>query len=705
MSDERAPILDIQESDYFHLSDSFIEDFKDRQPKWGPVGYITYKRTYARPLDTGETEEYWQTCQRVVEGVYTIQKWHQHRSQLPWSDSKAQASAQEMYRLMWGFKFLPPGRGLWMMGADYVRKNGGAALNNCAFVSTAGIGYEDTIVDGQMMNSSFFGKDTRFSDPFTFLMDMSMLGVGVGGDTLGAGKVTILEPRKRVPQFTLSGSFQLSDEQPPKVHVVPDSREGWVNLIRRVLESYVGNDVWPSFIDYTNVRRAGEPIKSFGGVAAGPEPLQRCVEEIQKILDPLIGQPITSEAIVDLFNVIGVCVVSGNVRRSAEIMLGKPDDDAFMNLKNPDTNADKLMSHRWASNNSILAEQGMDYTDIAKRIAKNGEPGLFWLERAQKYGRMKDGKTWADRAAVGTNPCSEQTLESFELCCLVETFPSLHESYEEYERTLKYAYLYAKTVTLIPTHQKETNRVMFRNRRIGTSQSGIVQSMVRHGVKQHFDWCDNGYQYLKALDKKYSDWLAIPKSIKITSVKPSGTVSLLPGVTPGIHFEHSEYYFRTIRIAKTSKLLPFLKKAGYTIEEDQYDKSSSVVYFPVHAEFFDRSKDDVTIWEQLENAAQMQHYWADNQVSVTVTFKKKEAKDIVRALNVYQSRLKSVSFLPSEDHGYVQAPYITITKEQYDEAAGKLKPLVLKGDTNDMIDEFCDGEACLIPQYNAQTVA
>jgi len=671
-----VPILDITNEDYFHLSGSFIEEFKDRQPKWGPVGYITYKRTYARPLDNGETEEYWQTCQRVVEGVFTIQRWHIRRNHLSWSESKAQASAQEMFRLMWGFKFLPPGRGLWMMGADYVRKNGGAALNNCAFVSTESI--------GAFQHDSFFAE-TSFSDPFTFLMDMSMLGVGVGGDTRGSGTVTIQQPT--------TGERDLVSP-----YVVGDTREGWVDLIRKVLEAYVGNGSIPVNIDYSNVRPAGEPIKSFGGTAAGPEPLMRCVEEIKKILDPLIGLPITSEAIVDLFNVIGVCVVSGNVRRSAEIMLGDPKDDVFLNLKNPEQNDDKLMSHRWASNNSILAEQGMDYEDIADRIVRNGEPGLFWLDRAQKYGRGKDGKTLTDMKAVGTNPCSEQTLESFELCCLVETFPSLHESYEEYERTLKYAYLYAKTVTLIPTHQPRTNAVMMRNRRIGTSQSGIVQSFARHGRKQHFDWCDNGYDYLKALDKKYSDWMTIPLSIKITSVKPSGTVSLLPGVTPGIHYEHSEYYFRTMRIAKTSKLLAPLRKAGYNVEDDQYDKSSCVVFFPVHAEFFDRSKSDVSLWEQLENAAQMQFYWADNQVSVTVTFKKREGKDIAKALELYQSRLKSVSFLPAEDHGYVQAPYITITKEQYEEAAAKLKPINLKGDTNEMIDAFCDGDACLIPQ-------
>lgn len=682
-----TPILDIQESDYFHLSDAFIEEFKDRQPNWGPVGYITYKRTYARPLDNGETEEYWQTCRRVVEGVYTIQKWHTRRSHLSWSESKAQASAQEMYRLMWAFKFLPPGRGLWMMGADYVRKNGGAALNNCAFVSTEHIGDEQAFTQEAGRHLTFPNSSTKFSDPFTFLMDMSMLGVGVGGDTKGAGKLVVQQPKYGMEDLP--------------VYIVQDTREGWVDLIRQVLESYAGNRHFPIEIDYSLVRPAGTPIRSFGGIAAGPEPLKRCVEEIQKILDPLVGKPITSEAIVDLFNVIGVCVVSGNVRRSAEIMLGDPNDFEFMNLKNPLTNKEALMSHRWASNNSILADKGMNYDDIADKIAQNGEPGLFWLQNAQKYGRMKDGATWTDRHAVGTNPCSEQTLESFELCCLVETFPSLHDNYDEYERTLKYAYLYAKTVTLIPTHDKNTNAVMMRNRRIGTSQSGIVQSFARHGRKQHFKWCDKGYDYLRSLDNKYSDWLTIPRSKKITSVKPSGTVSLLPGVTPGIHYEHSEYYFRTIRIAKTSKLLAPLRRAGYNVEDDQYDKSSAVVYFPVHAEYFDRSKNDVSIWEQLENAAQMQHYWADNQVSITVTFKKREAKDIARALELYQSRLKSVSFLPAEDHGYVQAPYITIGKKEYEEAVAKLKPLKLHGDTNELIDAYCDGDVCVLPQVTA----
>ena len=161
----------------FRLSDNFISGYKGKQPDWGPLGYITYKRTYARPvLDENRTEEWWETVKRVVEGTYQIQKDHCERLKLPWNGNKAQRSAQEMFRLMWDFKFLPPGRGLWMMGTDFVRKRGGASLNNCAFVSTKEIHLD-------------------FAEPFTFLMDMSMLGVGVGGDCKGAGKVKIREPR------------------------------------------------------------------------------------------------------------------------------------------------------------------------------------------------------------------------------------------------------------------------------------------------------------------------------------------------------------------------------------------------------------------------------------------------------------------------------------------------------------------------------
>jgi ribonucleoside-triphosphate reductase len=647
----------------FTLSSSFLSEFKDKQPAWGynGLGYVVYKRTYARTKPDGSLEEFWETCQRVVEGTYDAQKRHCKQLRLPWDDRKAQRSAQEMYRRMWAFKWLPPGRGLWMMGSAAIDRLGGAALNNCGFVSTRGIAVD-------------------FADPFCWLMDMLMLGVGVGFDTKGAGLIKVSQP------VTAEGVFE-----------VEDSREGWVNLLRLVLNSYVGKTTVPATIDYSKVRPAGAPIAGFGGVASGPAPLQELVQSVRDVLDKLIDQPITTSAITDLCNLVGRCVVAGNVRRSAEIAFGDPNDDEFLNLKNPDINQEALYHHRWASNNSVFAEEGMDYSKVAALTAKNGEPGYQWLDNARKFSRMRGTPDYSDMRVAGANPCVEQSLEDRELCCLVETFPGRHETFEDYKKTLKYAYLYAKTVTLIPTHDARTNTVMMRNRRIGCSMSGITQAMQKFGRRKFLNqFCDEGYTYLRELDTIYSDWLCVRTSIKVTSVKPSGTVSLLPGVTPGIHFPHAEYYIRRVRLQEGSPLVGQLKAAGYPIEQDKYSPNTVVATFPVQESNFDRSKDAVTLWEQLELAAQMQQYWADNQVSVTVTFKSNEAQDIKHALELYETRLKGVSFLPLSDHGYEQAPYETITKEQYDSLASQITPINADALVHEETSRFCDGETCTI---------
>ena len=673
----------------FSLAPAFLEGYRGKQPDFGPLGYVTYVRTYSRIKPDGTNEEFWETLQRVVEGTFNIQKIHCRNLNLPWNEPKAQNSAQDMFRRMWEFKFLPPGRGLWMMGTDLVYEKGGACLNNCAFSSTSNI-------------------DVEFADPFCFLMDMSMLGVGVGGDTKGKGKVKLATPK-------------LTDEP----FVVEDSREGWVDLIRTVLNSFVGKGQYPRYIDYGRVRGRGQPIKGFGGVASGAGPLAQLVRHLTELLlpqgvtatfvgpnpspndDTLLlasrveftgeGQPykITSTHIVDIFNFIGKCVVAGGVRRTAEIMFGDADDGEFVTLKQ---DKEALYDRRWASNNSILGTLGMDYTEVADSIAVNGEPGIIWLDNMKAFSRMGYPADNKDRRALGSNPCSEQTLEDHELCCLVETYPAHHDSFEDYQRTLKMAYLYAKTVTLVPTHNPKTNAVMGRNRRIGCSMSGIIQAVNKLGRHQFLQWCDSGYSYIKDLDKLYADWLCVPRSLKTTSVKPSGTVSLLCGATPGIHYPHSEFYIRNIRIQNTSPLLKLLADAGHPVEPDAYSPDTSVVSFPIHEPFFVKSKDDVTIWEQFANAADLQHHWADNQVSITVTFRKDEAKDIKTCLEVYETKLKSISLLPlaDSDHSYVQAPYIKITREQYEEMASKIKPFLATEKANDQIDMFCDGETCVI---------
>lgn len=656
----------------FRLDDSFIDKYVHKEPPFAGLGYVVYKRTYARPINTlyfrhqilaekyglSVSEEWWLTVARVVEGVYKTQEKHCKYLGLPWSYSKAQRSAQEMYDLIFNMKFLPPGRGLWAMGTPVIDLKKGACLQNCGFVSTKNI-------------------DKDFSEPFCFLMDMSMFGVGCGFDTLGKGKVTVQEP-----SYTND------------VYVVEDSREGWVELLRKVLDSFVGKDSIPETIDYSNVRPKGSPIKTFGGVAPGPEPLEDLICSLCVLLRSRIGESIKESDIVDIMNLIGKCVVAGNTRRSAEIALGSPYSDEYLNLKNPEVNKDALMSHRWASNNSVLSDIGMDYSTIGKITSRNGEPGYVWLSNCREFGRMKDGKVYKDLKVDGVNPCGEQPLENMELCNLVETFPAKHDSYEEFERTLKFAYLYSKTVTLIPTHNSRTNSVMLRNRRIGTSMSGIVQAMTKLGKRRFFDWCDSGYMYLRKLDDQYSNWLCIPKSIKMSTVKPSGSVSLLNGSTPGVHFPHSKYYYRVVRLASNSPILKSLEQAGYYTVEIPNEPNTTAVYFPVKEDHFDRAKENVTLWEQLELAAQMQYWWCDNSVSITVTFKPEEADDIPRALELYETRLKSVSFLPLDSSCYEHAPYQSISEEEYNRAIEKIKDVNLSNVLNEKIEKFCDGDTC-----------
>ena len=646
----------------FRLSEVFIDQYRDQDVPWGPLGYITFKRTYARRLnefdpDVSGTEEWYQTCRRVIEGMFNIQKQHVARLGLEWNDGKAQRTAKEAYDRLFNLKWTPPGRGLWMMGTRFLHEKTGAGLFNCAFRSTKELSSKGGYL-------------------FAWMMDALMVGIGVGFDTKGANTTKIKEP-------------QWLDE----AYKIPDSREGWVESVRIMLDGYFFGAKVPQF-DYSLIRPAGAPIRGFGGTSSGPKPLMELHQDLIELYGSKIGEIITSVDIVDTENLIGRCVVAGNVRRSAALALGDRDDMEYLSMKNDE---EKLYHHRWGSNNSFIAEVGMNYEWHAKQSQTNGEPGYIWLENARTRGRFKDPPRDDDKNVMGFNPCVEQQLEDAELCCLVETFPAKHDSYEDYLRTLKIAYLYGKTVTLVNTHWPETNAIMLKNRRIGLSQSGVVQAFNKHGRRQMFEWCDKAYGHVQQLDEEYSDWLCIPRSVRVTSIKPSGTVSLLNGSTPGIHFPEDEYYIRRVRFSKYSELVKILMEHGYNVEDDRYSPNTACVDFPVHEKHFTKGKKDISMWEQLEIAAQYQYYWADNSVSITVTFKPEEASQIKNALEMYESRLKAVSFLRYKETGYEQAPYESITKEKYEELIKNITPITkIKTENGGLGTKFCDGDTCIL---------
>jgi adenosylcobalamin-dependent ribonucleoside-triphosphate reductase len=668
----------------FKLSEDFVSNYRDKKAPFGfrdagdnSVGEITFLRTYSRLKEDGTKETWVDVCERVVNGMYSLQKDHCKSNRLPWNDAKGQASAKEAFDRLFNLKWTPPGRGLWVMGTPLVNEQkNSAALQNCAFVSTT--------------------EMTKYepAKPFAFLMEASMLGVGVGFDDKGADKdFTIYKPL----------------EETEAVYTIPDTREGWVESLTLLLNSYLKENQPHFNFDYSLIRPAGEPIKTFGGTAAGHEPLERLHNYIKKLFNGRDGEKITRKDIADIGNLIGVCVVSGNVRRSAELLIGSIDDEEFLNLKNPEVFPErnsydpKAPGWGWMSNNSVSVSVGQDLSTIVDGIARNGEPGVIWLDMSRKYGRLVDPPNNKDHRVAGYNPCAEQSLESYEMCTLVETYLNRHESLEDYKRTLKFAYLYAKTVTLLPTHWEETNAIMQRNRRIGTSMSGVANFADKVGLPVLRDWMDEGYKTVSRYDTVYSEWLGIRESIKTTTVKPSGTVSILAGESPGVHWTPGGKYFnRAIRFANSDPMLPLFKMANYRVEPaSESPKTTSVVFFPIESDA-ERSDKEVSIYEKMSLAAYAQRYWSDNSVSVTISFNAETEKDAVgTVLHMYDGQLKTVSFLPQGNFTYPQMPYTQITEEEYIEATKKLFPIdfagVYAGMAADAVGEaYCTTDACEI---------
>ncbi len=676
----------------FKLTEEFINQYKDREVPFGfrdaggnALGELVFIRTYSRKKDDGTKEKWFEVCERVINGMYSIQKDHCKENRLPWNDRKSHASAQEAFDRMFNLKWTPPGRGLWTMGSKMVMEGkNSAALQNCAFVST---------------------RDLDKYDPgalFSWVMDALMLGVGVGFDVLGAEKdIEILKPKADETTF-----------------IIPDTREGWVESTRVLINSFLTPNKSTQLFDYDLIRAYGEPIKGFGGTASGPKPLIEMHEKIRAVVGGRVGDKLDSRAIVDIVNLIGTCVVAGNVRRSATLAMGSPEDEVFSNLKNPEVYPDRnsydpeAPGWAWMSNNSIAAKVGTPYENYVDLIVDNGEPGFIWLDTTRNYGRTVDAPDGKDYRVMGFNPCAEQPLESYELCTLVEVHMNRHENKEDFLRTLKFAYLYGKTVTLLSTHWQQTNAIMQRNRRIGTSLTGIASFADTNGLPVLRQWQDEGYKKVREYDNQYSEWLCIRESIRATTVKPSGSVSILSGETPGVHWgPGGKYFLRAIRFSTSDPMMALFKAAGYKIEKDIVSANTKVVYFPVKSEH-DRSEKDVSLFEKIGLAATTQKYWSDNGVSVTLSFDAEtEKQHVASALHMYEGQLKAVSFLPMSNSTYPQQPYTQITQKEYESYIGKIKTI----DFNAIYDgvegleaigeSYCSTDSCELKEMKTSDLA
>ena len=766
---------------------------------YGLLGEVTYYRTYSRIKPDGGQEHWYDTVVRVVEGVFSIRKDYYIKHRLPWDEEKWQTFAHGFSIAMFKMHFLPPGRGLFAMGTQMVYDRGSAALYNCAATSTE---YMVESVD--------------------WMMDMLMHGVGCGFNTNWIGEA------------------YMPDKSHPIEHIIEDSREGWVHSTKLLVNAYVSDKSgkrgqWYKF-DYSKIRKKGEPLKTFGGTASGPQPLIDLHNDLEMTLDKYIEKKISkTQCIMDVMNLIGVCVVAGGIRRSAQLSIGDPEDAQFYEMKNYEKHPDRI-NHGWMSNNSIALYKKEDFEKyipkIAQNIMNNGEPGVINLYNIQKYGKYgkiggvdkdvrrdkatlvnpcvtgdtlvktidgfkrvdqlinrKDIKVvcndkefsftgfwstgnkdvyqivtttgrqikatsnhqflndknkfvevstlkqgdglavidkgivyetietikyvgveevydctvdevhWYNANGFVSHNCSEIPLEPFEVCNLSEVFPTRCDTEEELHNAVRYATFYSSTITLLPTHRAETNKIIARNRRIGVSMSGIADWRELKGAPYVTSQCKLLYKIIRQTNKELADEAGIPESIRVTAIKPSGTISILAGVSSGMHFPTFKYAIRRIRVSEHSQIAPVLIKAGIPYEQDSYSKNTLVFEFPIDLGH-SRKATEVSAWEQFALLATLQREYSDNMVSATILFNKEtEGGHIRDMLTDYIPVLKSVSMLPhTEDGAYKQMPFQGICKEEYLGRISKLGKINwdMFGNSDGAEEKYCNNDTCTL---------
>jgi ribonucleotide reductase alpha subunit len=622
----------------------------EQKTPWGPVGSVTFARTYARKLNENDpsspVEKFTNTVDRVLNAC-------DKQLGMKLNDEER----QDMRQMMLGLEGIVAGRFLWQLGTKTVDKLGLPSLQNCAV----------TLVNEPVR-------------PFTWAMDMLMLGCGVGFNIQREYVYELPKP-KRVKVTRL--------DTKDADYIVPDTRQGWVELLQKTLESHFVTGKGFTFSTVC-IRGKGTLIKGFGGVASGPEDLCWGIAEINKLLNSRAGKKVRPIDCLDVMNIIGSIVVAGNVRRSAQIALGDMDDLQFLNAKRWDLG--NIPNWRAMSNNSVVCN---DFNLLPEQFWQgymgNGEPyGLINLKLSQSVGRAGD-TTYPDPEVVGYNPCAEQSLADKETCCLAEIYLPNIVSKERLLQVAKNLYRIAKHSLALDCHHPETAAIVHKNMRMGIGVTGYLQA-----TEEQRTWLPDTYAALREFDKEYSAKHGWSPSIKLTTVKPSGTLSLLAGTTPGAHPGYSQYHIRRIRMASTSPLVEVCRKNGYPVEyqrkfDGSEDRGTFVVSFPCSFPEGTKLAKDMTAIDQLEVIKRLQKEWSDNAVSVTIYYRKEEMEQIKLWLSEnYNDNLKSVSFLLHSEHGFDQAPLEEITKEQYEEMKAKTTPINEIGQVDDELDNSAE---------------
>jgi adenosylcobalamin-dependent ribonucleoside-triphosphate reductase len=628
-----------------------------------PLGKIVYDRTYSRTKENGEKENWFDTVKRVIQG----------NIELVDPQFIEPGEAKRLEHLILNRIALPGGRHLWSSGTNT------HALQNC-FRS---------------------GFDRGYQAHASFMFNQLMLGGGVGANYSSTYFSKLQRFRSRVvPRFVCGEEhndyqkmvnlelFEMGRDDPPTVKVVvEDSREGWVNALEELIWHSQNSVPVTILYDVTKVRPEGRPIVGFGGTAAGPMPLMLMLKEVAKLLNKQIGKRPDPLFAMAVDHAIAGCVVAGNVRRSARMSILHWNDPFIFDF----INCKKDSQVHWSTNISVEVDQyffeALDnernpshshanavLEAVTIGMLLNGEPGLYNSSLASE-GEVGDVRS--------TNPCGEITLENFESCILGHVNVAFGTEEERLEAFRLMARFLVRT-TCAPMKDPKTREIVQRNRRIGVGFLGLQEFMAKEGLsyagpdshmqqlaKHLFDW-----QYIvRYAADEYADQLGIPRSVKVTTVAPTGTIAKLAGTTEGIQPLYSKYYIRNLNYADTDHQLPMLKDK-YDHEMSVYAANTTVISVPTKDSVLDRltpeeaelmvDAGELSPDHALRLQALVQQYFADNAISLTVNVQPDHysVEELKETLVKWLPQVKGMTVFPEQSRP--QSPLIRITKEEYE---------------------------------------
>jgi ribonucleoside-triphosphate reductase (thioredoxin) len=479
---------------------------------------------------------------------------------------------------------------------------------------------------------------------------------------------------------------------------VADSKEGWAKALRQLVALLYSGEV--AKYDLNRIRPAGARLKTFGGRASGPGPLDELFKFTIAKFRGAVGRKLTSIECHDILCKIGEVVVVGGVRRSAMISLSDLEDDRMRSCKSG--NWWEQNAHRALANNSATYNSKPDIGQFLQEWTSlynshSGERGIFSREASQSQA-AKNGRRDSS-FDFGTNPCSEIILRPYQFCNLTEVVVRAEDTVETLANKIRIATImgtFQSTMTNFPYLRKVWQKNTEEERLLGVSLTGILDNKWMGEVS------DSTAKALEQLRKVAVDTnadlatqLGIPQSAAITCVKPSGTVSQLVDSASGIHARHSQYYIRRVRGDKKDPLSAFLTSAGVPAEDCVMRPDSTVVFsFPMKAPEGARLRDDLTAIEHLDVWMMYQRHWCEHKPSVTISVKEDEWMDVGAWVFRNFDEISGVSFLPWAGGTYRQAPYEECTKEQYEEMLSKM-PKEIKWDDLVEVDDNVEGAQTL----------